>query len=209
MGWIRIDRVTWAERALWMALVTAAIAPVALMPDPEDVARQYVAAVGRGDVEGAVALTGDRFFLNPELDGRLLRMPEARGVLEWRAALNERWRTVSWRYTPDQREVHTVVEITNDAWELIDCRPMVEVVLVVRSGELIVEQARIESQELRRALAPFLAWAEAERPDELARVWRERGPRWDAAAARGLLALLQEWRAGRPGVAERPPQGQG
>jgi len=26
LGWIRIDRVTWAERALWVALVAAAIA---------------------------------------------------------------------------------------------------------------------------------------------------------------------------------------
>lgn len=209
MGWIRSDRVTWAERGLWVVVVAAAIAPVALMPDPEDVARDYVAAIGRGDVEAAVALTGERFYLNPELDGRLLRMPEALGVLEWRAALNERWRPLSWRYNPAQREVHTVVEITNDAWEQIGTRPVVEVVLVVRSGELVVEQARVESRELRIALAPFLAWAAAERPAELGRVWRERGPRWDGVAAGGLLALLREWRGGGPGVADEPSRGQG
>ena len=209
MSWIRIDRITWAERALWAALVAGAIAPVALMPDAEEVARAYVAAVDQGNVEAAVALTAERFVLNPELDGRLLRKPEARGVLEWRAALHERWRTISWRYNPTQREVHTVVEITNDAWELLDVRPVVEVVLVARNGELVVEQARIESQELRRALAPFLDWAAEERSQELDRVWRERGPRWVAAAAGGLLALLREWRAAEPGVAERPSRGQG
>ncbi|HET7692873.1 MAG TPA: hypothetical protein VFM44_07300 [Gemmatimonadota bacterium] len=209
MSWIRRDRVTWAERGLWTALVAAAIAPVALQPDAEEVARAYVAAVDRGNVEAAVALTAERFVLNPDLDRRLLGMPEARGVLEWRAALHERWRTVSWRYNPTQREVHTEVEITNDAWELIDCRPVVEVVLVIRNGELIVEQARIESNELRRSLAPFLEWAADERPAELDRVWTEYGPRWDTASAERLLALLEEWRAVRPGVAERPARGQG
>lgn len=209
MGWIRIDRVTWAERGLWVALVAAAIAPVALMPDPEDVARDYVAAIGRGDVEAALALTGERFYVNPELDGRLLRGDDARGVLAWRAALQERWRPLSWDYNPVQREVHTVVEITNDAWELIGVRPVVEVVLVVRSGKLIVDQARVESRELRVALTPFLEWAAAERPAELGGVWRERGPRWSADAAGGLLALLREWRGGAPGVADEPPRGQG
>lgn len=209
MGWLRIDRVTWAERALWAALVTVAAAPVALMPHPEEVARDYVAAVARGDIEAAVALTGERFFLNPELDGRQLRMPEARGVFEWRAALNERWRMISWTYDPEDGEVKTVVEITNDAWELLGCRPVVEIVLVARSGEMVVEQARIESPELRSALAPFLAWAGVERRDELDRVWRKRGPRWDAASAGGLLTLLEEWRAEGAGVAERTPRGQG
>ena len=208
MGWIRIERVTWAERVLWVALVAAAIAPVALMPGAEEVALAYVAAVDQGDVEGALALTAERFVLNPELDHPLYEKPQAEGVLEWRAALHERWRVVSWAYNPVQREVHTVVEISNDAWEIIDCRPVVEVVLVVRNGELIVERARVESRELRRALEPFLAWAEAERPAELDRVWGETAPRWDAESARGLLALLQEWRAAR-GVAEQPSPGQG
>jgi hypothetical protein len=208
VGWIRIERVTWAERILWVALVAAAIAPVALVPGAEEVALAYVAAVDQGDVEAALALTAERFFLNPDLDRPLYEKPQARGVLEWRAALRERWRVVSWAYNPVQREVHTVVEISNDAWEILDCRPVVEVVLVVRNGELIVEQARTESRELRRALAPFLEWASAERPEELNRVWGETAPRWDAASARGLLALLHEWRAAR-GVAERPSQGQG
>jgi hypothetical protein len=209
LGWIRIDRVTWAERALWVALVAAAIAPVALMRSADEVARAYVAAVDQGNVEAALALTADRFVLNPDLDRRLLGMPEARGVLEWRAALHERWRIVSWGYNPTQREVHTEVEITNDAWELIDRRPVVELVLVVRNGQLIVEQARLESKELRRSLAPFLEWAAAERPDELDRVWTENGPRWDMAAAGRLLDLLREWRAAGQGVAEEPPRGQG
>jgi hypothetical protein len=116
---------------------------------------------------------------------------------------------VSWRYNSTQREVHTVVEITNDAWELIDSRPVVEVVLVLRNGELIVEQARIESKELRRALRPFLAWASSDRPAELDRVWRDRGPRWGADPARGLLALLREWRAAHEPLADgtESPQG--
>lgn len=208
MGWIRIERVTWAERALWVALVAAAIAPVALMPDAEEVARAYIAAVDEGNVEEALALTAERFVLNPELDRPLYQKPEAQGVLEWRAALHERWRVVSWEYNRVQREVHTVVEITNDAWEVLDCRPVVEVVLVIRNGELIVEQARVESRELRRALRPFLEWAAAERSAELGRVWGEVAPRWDAESARGLLALLSEWREAR-GVAERPSRGQG
>lgn len=209
MGWIRIDRVTWAERALWVALVAAAIAPVALMPSADEVARAYVAAVDQGNVEAALALTAENFVLNPDLDRRLVGKREARGVLEWRAALHEQWRIVSWDYNPVQREVHTVVEITNDAWELIESRPVVEVVLVVRNAKLIVEQARGESRELPRALAPFLEWARAERPDALTLVWGDYGPRWEPAAARGLLALLREWRAEGLGVAERTPRGQG
>jgi hypothetical protein len=208
MGWIRIERVTWAERALWVALVAAAIAPVALMPGAEEVALAYVAAVDQGNVETAMALTAEQFILNPDLDRPVYRGPQAQGVLEWRSVLHERWRIVSWRYNPVQREVHTVVEISNDAWEILDCRPVVGVVLVVRNGEVIIERARIESRELRRALEPFLEWAAAERPVELDRVWGEIAPRWDAASARGLLALLHEWREAR-GVAEQPPQGQG
>jgi hypothetical protein len=208
VGWIRIERVTWAERALWAALVAAAIAPVALMPGAEEVAQAYVAAVDQGNVEAAMAMTAEQFFLNPELDRPLYGKSEAKGVLEWRAALHERWRVVSWAYNPVQREVHTVVEISNDAWEILDCRPVVEVVLVVRNGELVVEQARVESRELRRALEPFLEWAAADRPVELDRVWGEIAPRWNAASALGLLALLREWREAR-GVAEQPSQGQG
>ena len=208
MGWIRIDRVSWAERALWVALVAAAIAPVALMPGAEEVALAYVAAVDQGDVQAALALTAEQFFLNPDLDRPFYGKAQARGVLEWRAALRERWRVVSWRYNPLQREVHTVVEISNDAWEILDIRPVVEVVFVVRNGELIVEQARIESRELRRALEPFLEWAAAERPAELDRAWGEMAPRWDSASARRLLALLGEWREAR-GVAEQPSRGQG
>src|SRR5688572_22218521 len=122
MSWIRRDRVTWAERALWAALVAAAIAPVALQPDAEEVARAYVAAVDQGNVEAALALTAERFVLNPELDGRLLRKPEARGVLEWRAVLHERWRTVSGRYEPPQREGHPEVGIISGPWDPLDVR---------------------------------------------------------------------------------------
>jgi hypothetical protein len=208
MGWLRIERVTWAERALWTALVLVSIAPTALQPAPEAVARAYVEALNRGDVDAALELTDEDFVLNPELDSSLSRRPQARQVLEWRAALNERWRILSWRYNSSQREVHAVVEITNDAWMLIDSRPVVEVVLVIRTGYLIVEQARIESKELRRALRPFLEWASADRPAELGRVWRDRGPRWGADPARGLLALLREWRATRE-VAEDTKSGQG
>lgn len=207
MGLFRIERVTWAERALWAALVLVSIAPVALQTPPEEVARAYVAAVDRGDVDAALKLTSEDFVLNPELDQSLYRRPQARQVLEWRAALNERWRIVSWRYNSVQREVHAIVEITNDAWMLVDSRPVVEVVLIVRNQHLILEQARIESKELRLALRPFLEWASEDRPAELNRVWRDRGPRWGADQARGLLDLLREWRAARE-VADDPERGQ-
>lgn len=207
MGRLRIERVTWTERALWAALVLVSIAPVALQPKAEDVARAYVAAVDSGDVDAALELTSEAFVLNPELDQRLYKRPQARQVLEWRAALNERWRVVSWRYNSVQREVHAIVEITNDAWMLLDCRPVVEIVLVVRSGHLTVEQARIESKDLRRSLRPFLEWASTDRPAELNMVWRRPGPRWGAEPARGLLDLLREWRTVRE-VADDPEREQ-
>jgi hypothetical protein len=103
MGWLRIERGTWAERALWAALVVVSIAPVALQPQAEEVARAYVAAVDRGDVDAALELTAERFLLNPQLDSTLYPRPQARLVLEWRAALHERWRIVSWRYNSTQR----------------------------------------------------------------------------------------------------------
>lgn len=208
MGWIRIERVTWAERALWAALVLVSIAPVVLQPSAEEVARAYVAAVDRGDVDAALDLTTTDFVLRPLLGGYYYRREAARPVFEWRAALHERWRVVSWDYNSAEREVHADLEITNDAWMLAGSRPLVEVVLVVRDGRILTETIRTGEKELGRDLKPFLVWASAERPQELARAWRRKGPLRRADAAARLLELLREWRAARE-VAAGPSQGQG
>ena len=47
MGWFRIDRVTWVERGLWVTVVGATVAPLALRPTPQEVVRGYVEAVDR------------------------------------------------------------------------------------------------------------------------------------------------------------------
>lgn len=210
MSWIRIDRVTWAERALWAALVAAAIAPVALMPGAEEVVRAYVAAVNRGDVDAAMELTGPETVLRPVLGGGFYRGPEIRPVLEWRAALDERWRVVSWRPDSRQREVHALLEVSNRAWTVMDRRPVVQSIFVVREGRIRLDSALGGGgRELRPALRPFLQWALEERPEELGRIWQDGHLVFGADAARDLTRLLQEWRAARPGVAEEPSRGQG
>lgn len=208
MTWFRIERVTWAERALWLGLVLGSVAPLALRPAPEAVMRAYVEAVNRGDPDAALGLTGTDFVLRPSLGGQYRRRDEVRGVLEYRAALHERWGVVDWEYDPVDREVHALVEVTNDAWEVLRIRPQVEVVLVVRNTRLILEQPRADSRELIRALEPFLAWAAAERPRELARVWYGGQPVRRKDAARRLVALLAAWRAETAPVAERAPEEQ-
>ena len=99
--------------------------------------------------------------------------------------------------------MHLLAEVTNDAWEVLGIRPRVEIVLVVRNSRLIVEQPRADSRELKRALEPFLAWAAAERPRELAQVWYGGQPLRREDAAPRLVALLTEWRAAGGRVAER------
>jgi hypothetical protein len=190
---------------VWAGLVLGSVAPLALQPSPEAVARAYVDAVDRGDVDAALDLTSTDFVLRPSLGGYYYRSDEARAVLEHRAALRERWQVISWEYDREDREVHAWVEMTNDAWNVLGVRPRVEVVLVLRASRLIVEQPRTDSKELRRALDPFLAWAAAERPEELALVWQRGQPVRRAEAAPRLVALLEAWRAeGKPAPERRP-----
>lgn len=208
MTWFRIERVTWAERALWLGLVLGSVAPLAFRPAPEAVIRAYVEALNRGDPGAALGLTGTDFVLRPSLGGQYQRRDDVRGVLEYRAALHERWDVVDWEYDPVDREVHALVEVTNDAWEVLGLRPRVEVLLAVRDTRLILEQPRADSWELIRGLEPFLAWAAAERPRELARVWYAGQPVRRKDAARRLVALLSAWRAEADPVAERAREGQ-
>lgn len=208
MTWFRIERVTWAERALWLGLVLGSVTPLALRPAPEAVARAYVEAVNRGDPGAALDLTSTDVALRPSLGGYYHRRDQVRTVLEFRAALNERWRVVEWRYGAEDREVHALVEVTNDAWEVLGIRPQVELVLVVRNARLAGELTRMDSQELRRALEPFLAWAAAERPRDFARVWYGGQPVRRKDAARRLVALLAAWRSETGPVAERAPEEQ-
>lgn len=203
MGWFRIERVTWVERALWAGLILGSVAPLAIRPAPEAVARAYVEAVNRGDVGAALDLTSTDFVLRPSLGGYYYRRDEAQAVLEYRAALHEQWRVVGWEYVAEVHEVHALVEVTNDAWEILGVRPRVELVFLFWNSRLIVEQVREDPQELRRALAPFLAWATAERPRELALVWDRGQPLRRKDAARRLVALLADWRADRGPVAVR------
>lgn len=205
MGWFRSERVTWAERAVWAGLVLGSVAPLALQPSPEAVARAYVEAVDRGDVDAALDLTSTDFVLRPLGGGYYYRRETARPVFEYRAALHERWHVVTWEYNPEDREVHAMIDVTNDAWSLLGVTPRVELVLVLRGSRLIMEQPRTDSQELRRALDPFLAWAAAERPEELAHVWYRGQPLQREEAAPRLVALLEAWRAeGKPAPERRP-----
>jgi hypothetical protein len=207
VGWIRIDRVTWAERALWAALVAAAIAPVALKPSIDEVSRTYVDAINRGDVDAAMAVTAVDLVIRPIMGAAYRGPTGTRQVLEYRDALNERWRVLSWEDTG--KEVHAGIEVTSDAWDLLGEHPRTTVILVVRNGKLLYELTRTDHRRMHRALRPFLRWAEEERPGELAAVWGESGFLWEPAAAGRLTALLREWRASRPGVAEQPSRGQG
>ena len=208
MGWIRIERVTWAERVVWVALVAAAIAPVALKPSVDEVARAYVDAINREDIDAAMAVTGTELVMRPLLGGEYRGAREARQVLEYRAALNERWRVLSWMDTG--KEVHAGVQVRNDAWTLVGINPRIEVILVVRNGRLLFELARADDTPIRSALQPFLQWAAEKRSRELGSVLRERGRfLWHPDAARQLLALLGEWRTAEAGVAEQPSQEQG
>jgi len=208
MAWIRIERVTWAERALWAAFVAVSVAPVALQPTPEEIARSYVAAINRGDVDAALAVTTTDVVIRPVLGGYHYRREEARKVLQWRATLNERWRAVSWVYDPRDREVHGRFEVTNDAWRLIAPPPTMEIVLVMREGAVLMEGIRTGAQDLRRPLRPFLDWAGVERPLALGRVWRNGRPVLDEEAAGRLLDLVRAWRAAEGTVAEATARAQ-
>jgi hypothetical protein len=202
----RFERVTWAERALWAAFVAVSVASVALKPGAEEVARGYVAAVNRGDVEAALDMTATDFVLRPALGGYYYRREPARQVLKYRAALNERWRVLSWAY--NGQEIHADLEVTNDAWTLLESRPQLSVILVVRNGRLLVETIRTDPNSMRRTLQPFLEWASAERPWELSRVWRGGQLVRTADSALRLVVLLREWRAASDRVANDTEWGQ-
>jgi hypothetical protein len=190
---------------VWAGLVLGSVAPLALQPSPEAVARAYVDAVDRGDVDAALDLTSTDFVLRPLGGGYYYRREKARPVFEYRAALHERWHVVTWEYNPEDREVHARIDVINEAWSLLGVTPRVELVLVLRGSRLIMEQPRTDPQELRRALDPFLAWAAAERPQELADVWYRGQPLQRAEAAPRLVALLEAWRAeGKPAPERRP-----
>jgi hypothetical protein len=209
MGSLRIERVTWAERALWAALVVVSIAPTALRPGAEELVRAYLAAVDRGDVDAALELTARDFVLRPVLGEFVYGRETVRDALEYRVALNERWRVIGWEYDRRQREVHAEFLVTSDAWDLVGSRPTVGVVYVVRDSRLLIERVRTGAREARRDLRPFLDWASVERPRELAVVWRDGRPLRNPEAARHLLALLREWRAVREPLADgaESPQG--
>jgi hypothetical protein len=201
MAWLRIERVTWPERALWVALVVGSLAPTALRPGAEELALAYVAAINRGDVEAAMEVIGRDFVMRDVLGGYVYG-PAVRDALEYRAALNERWRVLAWEYDWRQREVHAQLQVTSDAWELVGSSPTAGMVYVVRDGQLLLERVRTGAREARRDLRPFLQWASAERPRELAVVWQDGQPVRNPAAAQRLLKLLREWKAAREPLAE-------
>jgi hypothetical protein len=201
MAWLRIERVTWPERALWVALVVGSLAPTALRPGAEELALAYVAAINRGDVEAAMEVIGRDFVMRDVLGGYVYG-PAVRDALEYRAALNERWRVLAWEYDWRQREVHAQLQVTSDAWELVGSSPTAGMVYVVRDGQLLLERVRTGAREARRDLRPFLQWASAERPRELAVVWQDGKPVRNPAAAQRLLKLLREWKAAREPLAE-------
>jgi hypothetical protein len=201
MAWLRIERVTWPERALWVALVVGSLAPTALRPGAEELALAYVAAINRGDVEAAMEVIGRDFVMRDVLGGYVYG-PAVRDALEYRAALNERWRVLAWEYDWRQREVHAQLQVTSDAWELVGSSPTAGMVYVVRDGQLLLERVRTGAREAGRDLRPFLQWASAERPRELAVVWQDGKPVRNPAAAQRLLKLLREWKAAREPLAE-------
>jgi hypothetical protein len=208
MAWLRIDRVTWPERALWVALVVGSLAPTALRPGAEELALAYIEAVDRGDVDAALELTAPGFVMRDVLGG-YVSGPAVRDALEYRAALNERWQLLAWEYDWRQREARAQLEVTSDAWELVGSRPRVIVLFVMRDGRLLLEAVRIGREEARRDLRPFLAWASAERPRELAAVWQESGPVRNREAAESLLELLRAWKASREPLADDVESSQG
>jgi len=208
MAWLRIEQVTWPERALWVALVVGSLAPTALRPGAEELALAYVAAINRGDVEAAMEVIARDFVMRDVLGGYVYG-PAVRDAFEYRAALNERWQVLAWEYDWRQREVHAQLLVTSDAWELLGSRPRVTVIFVLRDGKLLLERVRTGRKEARRDLRPFLAWASAERPRELAAVWQEGGPVRDAEAAKGLLELLRAWEADREPLADGVESSQG
>lgn len=198
---LRIECVTWAERALWLGLIALSVAPIAIRPAPEAIARGWVDAINRGDVDAALALTTTDIVIRPALGGYYYRRERVREVLEWRAALNERWKVVSWEYDGRDREVHVRFELANDAWALVTPPPNLEAVLVLGGGGLLAESIRSGSDDLRRPLAPFLAWAREEHPLQLGMVWLNGQPVLDREAAVRLLDLLRAWRAAEGAVA--------
>jgi hypothetical protein len=208
MGWLRIERVTWPERALWVALVVGSLAPTALRPGAEEMALAYIEAIDRGDVDAALELTAPGFVMRDVLGGYVYGSA-VRDALEYRAALNERWLVLAWEYDWRRREVHAQLQVTSDAWELVGSRPRVTVIFVMRDGRLLLEGVRTGRKEARRDLRPFLAWASAERPRELAVVWQESGPVRDREAAEGLLELLRAWKADREPLADGVESSQG
>jgi hypothetical protein len=208
MTWLRIERVTWPERALWVALVVGSLAPTALRPGAEELALAYIEAIDRGDVDAALELTARDFVMRDVLGGYVYG-PAVRDALEYRAALNERWQVLAWEYDWRQREVHAQLQVTSDAWELVGSRPRVIVLFVMRDGRLLLESVRTGQKEARRDLQPFLAWASAERPRELAAVWQGRVPVRDREAAEGLLELLRAWKADRQPLADGVESSQG
>ena len=206
MGWMRIDRMTWAERALWAAFVVGSVAPVALAPTREEVALGYLETINRGDVEAALDRMATDVVMRPPLGGQYTGRDQARGVLEYRAALHEQWHIIRWDFTG--QEVHADIEVTNDAWSLVETRPTVNVTLVARNGLLLLESIRSNDRRLRRPLDPFLAWAAARRPVELNRVWQQGQPVRSRDSALQLVRLLREWRSAGAPVAVATGRGQ-
>lgn len=206
MEWMRIDRVTWAERALWAAFVVGSVGPLALAPTREEVVREYLEAINRGDVEAALARMAPDVVMRPPLGGQYTGREQARGVLDYRAALHEQWHIVRWDFTG--QDVHADIEVTNDVWSLVETRPTVSVTLVARNGLLLLESTRSSDRRLRRPLDPFLAWAAARRPGELNRVWLLGQPVRSRDSALGLVRLLREWRSAGAPVAVAAGRGQ-
>ena len=198
MAWLRIERVTWAERALWVVLVVGSIAPTVLRPGAEELALAYVAAIEHGDVDAALEVVARDFVMRDVLGGYVYGLA-VRDALEYRAALHERWQILAWEYDWRQREVQAEILVTSDSWELVGSRPRLSVLFVMRDGEILTERVRTGAREARQGLRPFLHWAAAERPGELAAVWFDGHPVRTAEAATRWLALLRAWRAdGKP-----------
>ena len=127
---------------------------------------------------------------------------------EWREAI-ERWWVVDWEHDAPQGQVNAVFLVTNDAWELLGLRPVLGVVYLVRDDRLLLERVYSGGHEARRELRPFLLWASAERPRDLAAVWREGRPVRDPEAAAALLELLRAWKANREPLADGRESSQG
>lgn len=197
----------WVETAIWALAIGVPVAGIATVPGREAVVEDYLAAVNRGDPEGALDRLGSEFVLRfPDGDTRV-RPDEIREALEWRAAIGERVHALAVTEVDDaDRRLELVVERDSELHRLLGVRPRYRVHYVVLGGRLYKEafyKIDREDRTMRDALAPFLAWAAERHPRRLARIHRDGRMVRSPDTAGEWLALLREWREERP-VGETP-----